>query len=51
MARLYGEWRDLLIISPHGHTDPEWFADAPFTDATSLLRLTIISTYALSFGC
>ena len=35
---LYGEVRDLPIISPHGHTDPEWFAtDAPFTDATSLL--------------
>src|SRR6202035_625070 len=29
---------DLPIVSPHGHTDPEWFAtDAPFTDATSLL--------------
>ena len=35
---LYGEVRDLPIVSPHGHTDPEWFAtDAPFTDATSLL--------------
>lgn len=27
----------LPIISPHGHTDPAWFADdAPFEDATSL---------------
>jgi glucuronate isomerase len=36
--RLYGEVAHLPIISPHGHTDPEWFAtDAPFADATSLL--------------
>jgi glucuronate isomerase len=36
--RLYAGVRDLPIISPHGHTDPEWFAtDAPFADATSLL--------------
>jgi glucuronate isomerase len=26
------------IISPHGHTDPEWFAtDAPWANATELL--------------
>ena len=36
--RLYGEVAGLPIISPHGHTDPEWLAtDAPFADATSLL--------------
>ena len=36
--RLYGVIRDLPIISPHGHTDPAWFADdAPFEDATDLL--------------
>jgi glucuronate isomerase len=36
--RLYGEVKALPIISPHGHTDPAWFAtDAPFEDATSLL--------------
>ena len=23
---LYNEVRDLPIISPHGHTDPQWFA-------------------------
>ena len=29
---------DLPIISPHGHTDPEWFAgNAPFANATELL--------------
>jgi glucuronate isomerase len=36
--RLYGEVRDLPIISPHGHTDPEWFAgNAPFANAAELL--------------
>ncbi|MEI6440231.1 MAG: glucuronate isomerase [Alphaproteobacteria bacterium] len=36
--RLYGEVKTLPIISPHGHTDPEWFAtNAAFSDATSLL--------------
>jgi len=36
--RLYGHVRALPIISPHGHTDPTWFAtNAPFDDATGLL--------------
>jgi len=35
---LYGEVRALPIISPHGHTDPEWFAtNAPFGNAAELL--------------
>ncbi|HEX8568628.1 MAG TPA: glucuronate isomerase [Caulobacteraceae bacterium] len=35
---LYAQVRDLPIISPHGHTDPRWFAyDEPFTDAADLL--------------
>ena len=35
---LYAAVRDLPIVSPHGHTDPAWFADdRPFTDAASLL--------------
>jgi len=35
---LHASVRDLPIISPHGHTDPAWFAeDRPFTDAASLL--------------
>ena len=25
--RLYAEVRDLPIVSPHGHTDPRWFAE------------------------
>ena len=36
--RLYGEVARLPIISPHGHTDPEWWAtDAPFGNAAELL--------------
>ena len=35
---LYDHVRDLPIISPHGHTDPAWFADnEPFGDAVDLL--------------
>ncbi|HEY0333119.1 MAG TPA: glucuronate isomerase [Stenotrophomonas sp.] len=36
--RLHAQVRTLPIISPHGHTDPAWFAsDAPFANATELL--------------
>ena len=36
--RLYATVKDLPIVSPHGHTDPQWFADdQPFADPTSLL--------------
>ena len=36
--RLYGTVQNLPIISPHGHTDPAWFADnQPFSNATELL--------------
>lgn len=35
---LYREVRDLPILSPHGHTDPRWFAEnAPFPDPAQLL--------------
>ncbi|MFO1254111.1 MAG: glucuronate isomerase [Sphingomonadaceae bacterium] len=35
---LYGAVQGLPIISPHGHTDPEWFAsDANFGNAAELL--------------
>ncbi len=35
---LYAQIADQPIVSPHGHTDPVWFADnAAWTDATSLL--------------
>ena len=36
--RLYAEVARLPIISPHGHTDPAWFAEnRPFPNATELL--------------
>lgn len=34
---LYSEIRDLPIVSPHGHTDPRWFAEnQPFPDPAQL---------------
>ena len=36
--RLYFEVKDLPIISPHGHTDPSWFAENnSFSDPAKLL--------------
>ena len=36
--RLHTQVAALPIVSPHGHTDPAWFADnAPFAKATELL--------------
>jgi glucuronate isomerase len=35
---LYASVRDLPIVSPHGHTDPKWFAtNEAWTNATELL--------------
>jgi len=35
--RLYAEVKNLPIISPHGHTNPQWFADdTPFPDPATL---------------
>ena len=49
--RLYGEVRALPIISPHGHTDPEWFAgNAPFADAASLLLTPDHYLYRMLFS-
>ena len=36
--RLYAQVAQLPIVSPHGHTDPSWFAgNAPFANAAELL--------------
>ncbi len=36
-AKLYETVRDLPIISPHGHTDPKWFAEnKPFPNPAAL---------------
>ena len=38
--RLFEGVRDLPIISPHGHTDPSWFAlNEPFPNAVDLLLI------------
>ncbi|TGV73268.1 glucuronate isomerase, partial [Mesorhizobium sp. M00.F.Ca.ET.149.01.1.1] len=35
---LYASVRDLPIVSPHGHTDPRWYAlNEPFPDPAQLL--------------
>ena len=35
---VYAQVKDLPIVSPHGHTDPAWFAlDAPFPNPAELL--------------
>jgi glucuronate isomerase len=35
--RLYQPIRDLPIVSPHGHTDPRWYAEnEPFPDPARL---------------
>ena len=35
--RLYADVRDLPIVSPHGHTDPRWYAEnAAFPDPARL---------------
>jgi len=37
---LYQEVKDVPIISPHGHTDPHWYADdINFTDPTELFLI------------
>ena len=36
--RLYRHVAELPIVSPHGHTDPRWYAeDAAFPDPATLL--------------
>lgn len=38
--RLYAHVADLPIVSPHGHTDPSWFAlNDPFPNAVDLLLI------------
>jgi glucuronate isomerase len=38
--RLYGEVKGLPIISPHGHTDPRWYADnIAFSDPAELFLI------------
>ena len=48
---LYAEVRDLPIISPHGHTDPAWFAlNQPFSNAADLLLAPDHYLYRMLFS-
>jgi glucuronate isomerase len=49
--RLYAEVRSLPIVSPHGHTDPRWFADnQPFPDPASLLVIPDHYVYRMLYS-
>ena len=44
---LYATVKDLPIVSPHGHTDPQWFADdTPFANASALFITALALIYA-----
>jgi glucuronate isomerase len=48
---LYAHVVDLPIVSPHGHTDPAWFAyDEPFGDAVDLLLAPDHYLYRMLFS-
>ncbi len=48
---LYEQVRYLPIISPHGHTDPQWFADnVPFGNPTELLLAPDHYLYRMLFS-
>jgi len=49
--RLYEAVRGLPIISPHGHTDPRWFADnEPFADPAALLVIPDHYVYRMLYS-
>ncbi|MBS2024969.1 MAG: glucuronate isomerase [Deltaproteobacteria bacterium] len=49
--RLYAEVKDLPIVSPHGHTDPSWFADnEAFADPASLLIIPDHYVYRMLYS-
>src|SRR5512147_2536323 len=49
--RLYAEVRELPIVSPHGHTDPQWFADnKPFPNPASLLVIPDHYVYRMLYS-
>lgn len=48
---LYASVKDLAIVSPHGHTDPRWFAtNEPWTNATELLLAPDHYLYRMLYG-
>jgi glucuronate isomerase len=49
--RLYAEVRALPIVSPHGHTDPQWFADnRRFPDPSTLLIIPDHYVYRMLYS-
>jgi glucuronate isomerase len=49
--RLYAEVRALPILSPHGHTDPQWFAEnQPFPDPSTLLIIPDHYVYRMLYS-
>ncbi len=49
--RLYAEIQTLPIISPHGHTDPQWFADnKPFPNPAALLVIPDHYVYRMLYS-
>ena len=49
--QLYEEVRGLPIVSPHGHTDPQWFADnKPFSDPATLLVIPDHYVYRMLYS-
>ena len=48
---LYAEVRNLPIISPHGHTNPQWFADnLPFSDPARLFIIPDHYVYRMLYS-
>lgn len=48
---LYAGVRDLPIVSPHGHTDPRWFAEnTPFSDPTALIVIPDHYVYRMLYS-
>jgi glucuronate isomerase len=49
--RLYAEVHALPIISPHGHTDPQWFSDnKPFPNPAALLVIPDHYVYRMLYS-
>lgn len=49
--QLYEEVRELPIVSPHGHTNPQWFADnKPFADPATLLVIPDHYVYRMLYS-
>ena len=49
--RLYARVRALPIVSPHGHTDPAWFAqNEPFPDPSTLLIIPDHYVYRMLYS-